>query len=142
MELRYRSCPKTVCSLPALAEVHPRFRTPAIAIIALGIWSAFLACLGRFQELINYAMFVAWIFYGLAAAAIFSSELERPYRVPRYSLDAAPVRAGGRTARRQRGILCRQKCIDRTDHSWAGPAGIFSVAEAEGPIANDDTDFR
>ncbi|PYX95375.1 MAG: amino acid transporter [Acidobacteria bacterium] len=74
---------------PALAEVHPRFRTPAIAIIALGIWSAFLACLGRFQELINYAMFVAWIFYGLAAAAIFSyrrrhPELERPYRVPGY----------------------------------------------------------
>ena len=87
-------------------------------------------------------MFLAWIFYGLAAAAVFSSELERPYRVPRYSLDAAPVRAGGRTARRQRVILCRQKCVDRTDHSWAGPAGIFSVAGAEGPIAYDDTDFR
>jgi basic amino acid/polyamine antiporter, APA family len=74
---------------PALAEVHPRFRTPAIAIVALGIWSAFLACLGRFQELINYAMFVAWIFYGLAAAAIFPyrrrhPELQRPYRVPGY----------------------------------------------------------
>ena len=28
----------------SLAEVHPRFRTPAVAIIALGVWSAVLAC--------------------------------------------------------------------------------------------------
>ena len=54
-----------------LADVHPRFRTPATAVIVLGIWSIFLAWLGKFQELIGYAMFVAWIFYGLAAAAVF-----------------------------------------------------------------------
>jgi basic amino acid/polyamine antiporter, APA family len=72
-----------------LGEVHPRFRTPAVAVVALGIWAALLTCLGNFQQLIGYAMFVAWIFYGLAAAAIFPyrrkyRELERPYRVPGY----------------------------------------------------------
>jgi basic amino acid/polyamine antiporter, APA family len=72
-----------------LGEVHPRFRTPAFAVIALGVWAALLTCLGNFQQLIGYAMFVAWIFYGLAAAAIFPyrrkhPELERPYRVPGY----------------------------------------------------------
>jgi APA family basic amino acid/polyamine antiporter len=72
-----------------LAEVDPRFRTPAVAITALGVWSALLACMGRFQELVNYTMFVAWIFYGLGAASIFSyrrrhRELPRPYRVPLY----------------------------------------------------------
>jgi basic amino acid/polyamine antiporter, APA family len=72
-----------------LAEVHPRFRTPAFAVTALGVWSAFLACMGRFQELVNYTMFVAWIFYGLGAASIFMyrrkhPELPRPYRVPGY----------------------------------------------------------
>src|SRR6202043_1788266 len=35
-----------------LAEVHPRFRTPAAAVIALGVWSAVLACPGKFAELI------------------------------------------------------------------------------------------
>ena len=74
-----------------LAEVHPRFHTPAIAVITLGAWSAVLACMGRFQQLINYAIFVAWIFYGLAAAAIFyyrrrQPDLKRPYRVPGYPL--------------------------------------------------------
>jgi len=72
-----------------LAEVHPRFHTPAVAIIALGVWSAVLALMGKFQQLISYAMFVAWIFYGLGAAAIFVyrrkfPEMPRPYRVPGY----------------------------------------------------------
>jgi len=72
-----------------LADVHPRFRTPAFAVIVLGIWSAVLTSLGKFQDLINYAMFVAWIFYGLAAAAVFTyrwrrPDLERPYVVPGY----------------------------------------------------------
>lgn len=72
-----------------LAEVHPRFRTPAFAVVALGIWSAILTCLGKFQELVNYTMFVAWIFYGLGAASIFvyrrrHPQLPRPYSVPGY----------------------------------------------------------
>jgi basic amino acid/polyamine antiporter, APA family len=73
----------------SLAEVHPRFRTPAAAIIALGIWSAVLACAGKFAELIGGVIFIGWIFYGLSAAAIFplrraSQGKPIPYRVPGY----------------------------------------------------------
>jgi basic amino acid/polyamine antiporter, APA family len=72
-----------------LAEVHPRFRTPAVAVVALGAWAAVMSCLGKFQQLISYTMFMAWIFYGLGAASIFAyrrkySNLHRPYRVPGY----------------------------------------------------------
>jgi basic amino acid/polyamine antiporter, APA family len=72
-----------------LAEVHPRFRTPAFAILVLGAWSAVLSCMGAFQELVNYTMFVAWIFYGLGAASVFAyrkkfPDLPRPYFVPGY----------------------------------------------------------
>jgi basic amino acid/polyamine antiporter, APA family len=72
-----------------LAEVHPRFHTPAAAIVALGIWSAFLACAGKFSELIGGVIFIGWIFYGLGAAAIFplrraSQGKAIPYRVPGY----------------------------------------------------------
>jgi APA family basic amino acid/polyamine antiporter len=72
-----------------LAEVHPRFRTPATAIIALGVWSAALAMMGSFQKLIGYTMFVAWIFYGLGGASVFplrrrEPDAERPFRVPGY----------------------------------------------------------
>jgi APA family basic amino acid/polyamine antiporter len=72
-----------------LAEVHPRFRTPAAAIVTLGIWSAVLACAGKFAELIGGVIFIGWIFYGLGAAAIFplrraSQGRPLPYRVPGY----------------------------------------------------------
>lgn len=74
-----------------LAEVHPRFRTPAVAVTTLGAWAAVLACLGQFQTLISYAMFVAWIFYGLGTASVIACrrkypDLPRPYRVPGYPL--------------------------------------------------------
>lgn len=72
-----------------LAEVHPRFQTPAAAVITLGVWSAVLACAGKFSELIGGVIFIGWIFYGLGAAAIFpirraSQGLPIPYRVPGY----------------------------------------------------------
>jgi len=72
-----------------LSEVHPRFKTPAAAIIALGVWSAVLACAGDFAKLIGGVIFIGWIFYGLGAAAIFpvrraSQGLAIPYRVPGY----------------------------------------------------------
>jgi basic amino acid/polyamine antiporter, APA family len=72
-----------------LAEVHARFRTPAAAVIALGVWSAVLASAGKFAELIGGVIFIGWIFYGLGAAAIFpfrraSGGRGLPYRVPGY----------------------------------------------------------
>jgi APA family basic amino acid/polyamine antiporter len=72
-----------------LADVHPRFQTPAAAIIALGVWSAVLACAGKFAELIGGVIFIGWIFYGLGAAAIFPLRRANkgaaiPYRVPGY----------------------------------------------------------
>lgn len=72
-----------------LASVHPRFQTPAAAIVALGVWSAVLACAGRFAELIGGVIFIGWIFYGLGAAAIFplrraAKGMAIPYRVPGY----------------------------------------------------------
>jgi APA family basic amino acid/polyamine antiporter len=72
-----------------LADVHPRFRTPANAVIALGVWSAVLASAGKFAELIGGVIFIGWIFYGLGAAAIFPIRRAGqgkaiPYRVPGY----------------------------------------------------------
>jgi APA family basic amino acid/polyamine antiporter len=72
-----------------LAKVHPRFGTPAAAVVALGIWSAALACAGKFAELIGGVIFIGWLFYGLGAAAIFplrrkSEGKPIPYRVPGY----------------------------------------------------------
>jgi APA family basic amino acid/polyamine antiporter len=72
-----------------LAEVHPRFRTPAFAVTIGGLWSALLAISGTFEQLLTYVIFIGWIFYALAAASIFVYRkrmpgVQRPYRVPGY----------------------------------------------------------
>jgi APA family basic amino acid/polyamine antiporter len=72
-----------------LSEVHPRFGTPAFAVIAASSWSAILAVSGTFEQLLTYVIFIGWIFYGLAAASVFvyrkrNPGAERPYKVPGY----------------------------------------------------------
>ena len=74
-----------------LAQVHPRFRTPAFAVIAGAIWSAILAITGTFEQLLTYVIFIGWIFYALAGAAIFvyrrhMPNVVRPFRVPGYPI--------------------------------------------------------
>ncbi|HWZ98513.1 MAG TPA: amino acid permease [Candidatus Dormibacteraeota bacterium] len=72
-----------------LAEVHPKFHTPAAAVISLGVLAAILTQAGKFSELVEGVIFVGWIFYGLAGAAIFPLRRKYanrafPYRVPGY----------------------------------------------------------
>ncbi|HEY7236158.1 MAG TPA: amino acid permease [Gemmatimonadaceae bacterium] len=74
-----------------LAEVHPRFSTPAIAIVASSVWAMVLAATGTFQQLLTYVVFVGWIFYAFGALAIFvyrrrEPNLPRPFRTPGYPL--------------------------------------------------------
>jgi APA family basic amino acid/polyamine antiporter len=78
-----------------LAEIHPRFRTPAVAIFASGVWATVLTlAIGTFEKLLTYVVFIGWIFYGLAAASVFVFRYrlpgaERPYRVPGYPMTPA-----------------------------------------------------
>jgi APA family basic amino acid/polyamine antiporter len=74
-----------------LAEVHPRFNTPAIAIVASSVWAMVLAASGTFEQLLTYVVFVGWIFYALGALAIFvyrrnEPDLPRPFRTPGYPI--------------------------------------------------------
>ena len=74
-----------------LAEVHPRFGTPAFAIVAGSAWAALLAVTGTFEQLLTYVVFSGWIFYGLGAMSIFvyrrrAPDLPRPFRVPGYPI--------------------------------------------------------
>ena len=75
----------------SLAKVHPRWRTPAVAIIASAVWASVLSMLGTFSELLTYVVFTGWIFYGLAGVSIFvyrkrALEGFPGYRVPGYPL--------------------------------------------------------
>lgn len=57
--------------LPVLARLHPRFRTPALAIAVQGGWAVALALSGTYGQLLDYVVFGDWIFFGLTAATLF-----------------------------------------------------------------------
>jgi APA family basic amino acid/polyamine antiporter len=71
----------------ALAEVHPRFRTPSVAItVQCGLAIVLLLLGGSFRQFFSLAIFAEWMFYMVAGSTIFvfrrrEPHAERPYRV-------------------------------------------------------------
>src|SRR5439155_521427 len=64
--------------LPGLARLHPKFQTPALAILLQAGWGILLALTGTFAELVDSVVFGDWIFFGLTGAAIFVFRRRRP----------------------------------------------------------------
>jgi APA family basic amino acid/polyamine antiporter len=71
----------------ALADVHPRFHTPSVAIVFQAVLSIALLLLGgNFRQLFSLAIFAEWLFYMIAGSTIFvfrwrDPQAARPYRV-------------------------------------------------------------
>ncbi len=76
--------------LRAAARVHPRFGTPHVAILALGVVSGLYVVLGeRLQDLLEVCTLCDWIFFAQCAFALFvlrqrRPDLPRPYRALGY----------------------------------------------------------
>jgi APA family basic amino acid/polyamine antiporter len=73
----------------AFGQINDRYRTPTLALIVQGVWASVLAVSGSYQQIFTDVIFTAWIFYGLAVAAVLvlrhtQPQLERPFRVPGY----------------------------------------------------------
>jgi APA family basic amino acid/polyamine antiporter len=75
----------------SMARIHPKYGTPAVALIASGVWASALAASGTFETLLRYVVFVGWIFYSMGGLAVIvmrrkAPDLPRPYRVPGYPI--------------------------------------------------------
>ncbi|MDE2923508.1 MAG: amino acid permease [Acidobacteriota bacterium] len=73
---------------PAAGRVHPRFRTPVVAIAAQAVWSSVLVLTGTFDQLVEYTGFGVVLFAGIAVFAVFVLRRRRP-------LEHRPFRAWG-----------------------------------------------
>jgi APA family basic amino acid/polyamine antiporter len=56
---------------PALARLHPRYRTPGAAIVFQGAWAILLTLTGSYGQLLDYVVFGDWIFFGLVVSTLF-----------------------------------------------------------------------
>jgi APA family basic amino acid/polyamine antiporter len=66
-------------------NVHPRYHSPYVAILTLGVWGMILTLSGTFDQITNYVVFTSWGFYALTALAVIvlrkkMPNAERPYK--------------------------------------------------------------
>lgn len=76
----------------ALAEVHPKFHTPGLALVIQCLVAIVLIVVGgAFRELFSLTIFAEWLFYVIAASTIFvfrwrEPNVVRPYRTIGYPI--------------------------------------------------------
>jgi len=82
---------------PALARLHPHFRTPGAAILFQGAWAILLTLTGSYGQLLDYVVFGDWIFFGLVVSTLFVYRRRDRLRAPAGtdSQSAAGYRAWG-----------------------------------------------
>ena len=71
--------------IPAAARIHPRFGTPAVAILIQSAWASVLLVSNTYGQLLQFVTFGDWIFFGLTALALIvlrrrMPDAPRPYR--------------------------------------------------------------
>jgi APA family basic amino acid/polyamine antiporter len=72
-------------------RLHPRWRTPNIALLMLAGWACVLASTGTFDQLLNYSTTGDWLGYAAVVATLFwyrrhDTRDTTPFRVPLFPL--------------------------------------------------------
>ena len=70
----------------AAGAVHPLYKSPHVAVIALTAWASILALSGTYEQLFTYVVFISVLFSMFGGLALFRLRqarpaAERPYRV-------------------------------------------------------------
>jgi APA family basic amino acid/polyamine antiporter len=68
-----------------LAEIHPRYQTPAACLVAQGIWCTALTFSGTYEQLYTFVVFAVVVFHAMTGAAVLmlrrrEPKAPRPYR--------------------------------------------------------------
>jgi APA family basic amino acid/polyamine antiporter len=73
----------------SVANLHPRYKTPAVSLMVQMAWTAVLCVSGSYGQLLDYIIFAVLVFYILTILGLFvlrrtHPEAERPYRAVGY----------------------------------------------------------
>jgi basic amino acid/polyamine antiporter, APA family len=76
----------------AMADVHPRFHTPSVALIVqLGLSIVLLLFGGNFRQLFSLTIFAEWLFYMIAASTVFVLRWKEPNAPRPYKTWGYPI---------------------------------------------------
>ena len=74
-----------------MADIHPKWRTPAFSLIGQAVWAALLTLSGRYDQLYTYVMFMMVLSYTLTVVGMFILRWKRPEMERPYSLHGIPM---------------------------------------------------
>ncbi len=80
--------------LPAARRVHPRHRTPVLAIAAQAVWSSVLVLSGTLSQLVEYTGFAVVLFSAVAVMALFVLRFREPHAVRPFRTWGYPIAPG------------------------------------------------
>ncbi|MDR1990961.1 MAG: amino acid permease [Acidobacteriaceae bacterium] len=72
------------------ARIHPRFRTPSVAIVAQSVWSGVLVLCSTLGQLVNYTGFALVLFTAVAVSSVFILRRRAPLAVRPFSMWGYP----------------------------------------------------
>jgi basic amino acid/polyamine antiporter, APA family len=117
----------------ALAEVHPRFHTPSLALIVQCVMAIALQLGGgSFRDFLELAIFSEWLFYMIAASTIFVFRRREPAAARPYSTWGYPVVPALFVA--AAAVLLYFTFIDKLHHSLFGTIVMTLVMLAGVPV--------
>src|SRR5262245_49270582 len=73
-----------------MGKVHPRYKTPAVAIAAQAVWSSVLVLTGTYGVIVSRVVYTEWIFFGSLAVGLMHLRRAPSYR-PAFRAAGFPV---------------------------------------------------
>jgi APA family basic amino acid/polyamine antiporter len=73
-----------------MGEVHPRYRTPHLAIVVQGVWASVLVLTGTYRTIVSRVVYTEWIFFGALALGAVAMRRSRAY-APRFRAWGFPI---------------------------------------------------
>ncbi len=64
----------------SVARLHPRYRTPSLAIVIQSTWAILLVLTGTYAQLVDYVIFADQLFFALAGASLFVFRRTHPVK--------------------------------------------------------------
>jgi basic amino acid/polyamine antiporter, APA family len=73
-----------------MGAIHPRFRTPYLAIVAQAIWSSVLVWTGTYGTIVSRVIYTEWIFFAALALGVMALRSSGSY-APAFRASGFPV---------------------------------------------------
>jgi APA family basic amino acid/polyamine antiporter len=73
-----------------MGAVHPRFRTPYLAIVAQALWSSVLVLTGTYGTIVSRVIYTEWIFFAALAVGTIALRRTRTY-APAFRASGFPI---------------------------------------------------